>query len=101
MAQFVATTTEEAIQAFTTLATSLDEAVLELKAAHATLQSSYETNKEGLGYHSESIQNLLDELVAIEEDATNPVKKLVLKLTRAAAVRCRNKEKNVYGGKSR
>lgn len=101
MAQFVATTTEEAIQAFTTLATSLDEAMLELKTAHETLQSSYEANEDGLGYHSASIQGLLDELAAIEEEAANPVKILILKLTRAAAVRCSNKEKNVYGGKSR
>lgn len=101
MAQFVITTTEEAIQVLGTLATSLADAMLELKAAHKTLQSSYEANEDGLGYHSESIQGLLDELAAIEEDATGPVKKLVLKLRLAIKCRSSNKEKNVYGGKSR
>ena len=93
--------TEDSIAAMQTLSTELNDKLAEILQEVLNLISVYEENKDGLGHHSADIMALLEELKAITDDATDPVKQLIKKLVKAAAIRKAHIDTNVYGGKSR
>lgn len=93
--------THEAVQAMNNLSQSLEEIATRIHSEVDQLKQVYETEKDGLGAHSGDIQALLDDVGAAEEEASRPVKKLVLKLTRAAAIRMSHIETQRYSGRSR
>ena len=94
--------TPEAVSAMESTAARLEELSAAIHAETGKLRSVYEENESGLGYHSADIGQLLEELESIEQDASGPVLKRVLKLTRAAAVRKAHIDNNPYGhGRSR
>ncbi len=79
--------TEAAIAALNNMSVQLQELATKINQETQNLKAAYDENKDGLGAHSSDIQTLLDELETTEEEASVPVKKLVLKLTRAALIR--------------
>ena len=91
------TVTEESILALENMAKQLQELEAAIKKETNTLEQVYEQNKDGLGYHSASIKTLIDEIKSIEEEASRPVKILVLKLTKAAAIRRGHINNKRYG----
>lgn len=88
--------TEQAIAAMMNMSAQLQELSEKIKQETAKLKSTFEENQDGLGAHSGEIQNLLDDVETTEEDASKPVLKLVLKLQRAAAIRQKHIDSNVY-----
>ncbi len=96
------TVTEEAVAALENMASQLQTLSEQIKAETQQLKTSYDENRDGLGYHSAKIQTLIEEVEATEEEAARPVMKLVLKLTRAAMIRRAHIEKDSYQpGRSR
>ena len=99
------TVTDEAVKALANMAVELESKMGEIQKAITALKTAYDDNKAGLGYHSDSIAGLLEDLEQTGEEANIPVKKLVLKLQRAALIRSKHREENVYskgmGGRSR
>ena len=94
--------TPEAVAALEGTAARLEELSGAIHAETGKLRSVYEENESGLGYHSADIGQLLEYLESIEQEAKGPVLKLVLKLTRASAVRRAHIDNNPYGhGRSR
>ena len=81
------TVTEEAVAALMNMASQLQELSARIHQETEKMKSTYEENQSGLGPHSASIQNLIDEVEGTEQGASIPVKKLVLKLQRAAVIR--------------
>ena len=57
----------------------------------------FEGNEDGLGHHSSSIRDLIEEVEQTESEAALPVKKLVLKLLKAAKIRQAHIDNNRYG----
>lgn len=90
------TVTQESISALTNMGTQLEQLAAKIHQETGKLRSAYEENKDGLGPHSESILKLLEEVEGAESAASIPVKKLVLKLTRAAVIRQDILNKNRY-----
>lgn len=96
------TVTEEAIAALESMAAQLQTLAAEMKQETQNLKDCYEENQDGLGYHSPKIQALIEEVGLTEEEASRPVMKLVLKLTKAALIRRGHIETNTYQpGRSR
>lgn len=94
-------TTDDGVQSIESCKSSLEEAMDALNGASDKLQGVFDSNKDGLGPHAESIQAVLDEVNENKESGSNGVKILVLKLTKAAAIRKAIIGNNRYGGKSR
>ena len=93
---------EEAIGLIESLRDQYPELTEEIHNTVAALRSTYDTTENGLGAHSASIGALLDEVEALEKEASNPIKRLVLKLTRAAIIRRAHLENDPYQkGRSR
>lgn len=88
--------TEQAIAAMNNMSAQLQELAAKINQETQQLKASYDENKDGLGAHSADIQALLDEVETAEEDASIPVKKLVLKLTKAALIRQKHIETKRY-----
>ena len=98
------TVTEESVTAMQNMSTELEEKMAEILLAVSNLVDCYEENRDGLGYHSGEILNLLKDLRTTTDEANEPVKKLVLKLRKAAAIRKAHIERQRYQsskGKSR
>ena len=93
--------TKDAVVAMKNLSTELNDKLKEISQEVSNLKSVYEENQNGLGPHSASIKNLLDDLNDTTEDASEPVKKLVKKLIIAASIRLGIINTNGYGGRSR
>lgn len=89
--------TEEAIALMNNLSASLEEEMAQINEITKKLRNAFDTNRAGLGAHTEDISNLLDDVESEESDAQKPVKKLVLKLTRASLIRRGHLDNNVYG----
>ena len=90
------TVTDEAVNALNNMATELNEKAAEILQEVLTLIECFEDNKDGLGAHSEDILNLLKELRETTDEANEPVKKLVKKLVKAAAIRKAHIDTSVY-----
>lgn len=90
------TVDEQAIAQMESMAAKMLELSEKIHQETALLKSTFEENVSGLGPHTASIRALLDEVGETEEEASVPVKKLVLKLTRAALIRRKIIEENRY-----
>lgn len=88
--------TEQAIATMNNMSTHLQELAAKINQETQQLKSSYDDNKEGLGAHSADILALLEEVEAAESEGSIPVKKLVLKLTKAALIRQKHIEEQRY-----
>lgn len=98
----ITTVTEEGIAALLNLGDRLEQETEKVHQECAKLESVFEENQAGLGPHSEKIRALLEEVGEAESDAAAPVKKLVLRLNRAAAIRTRILNSTLYStGKGR
>ena len=94
--------TEQAVAALNNMSVQLQELAGKIHTATETMKSAFEDNRDGLGAHSDDIQTLIDEVEKTEQDASAPVKKLVLKLQRAALIRQKHIETQRYNqGKGR
>lgn len=87
---------EEAIAAMMETSAHLEEIVESINKEISQLKSVFEENQAGLGPHSADISSLLEDLETICDEASNPVKILVLKLSRAAVIRANILAKNGY-----
>lgn len=88
--------TEQAVAAMNNMSTQLQEYMVKIHQETAKMKATFESNQDGLGAHSASIQTLIEEVEGTEQDATIPVKKLVLKLQRAALIRQKHIETQRY-----
>ena len=88
--------TDQAIAAMNNMAAQLEELVNKIHQEAEKMKSVFEDNRDGLGAHSSSIQALIDEVEDTEQDATIPVRKLILKLQRAALIRQKHIETHRY-----
>lgn len=93
--------TEEALAAMETAAGAMEETTQKLKEDISQLEGAFEENEAGLGAHSNDIRDLIEELQQIGEEASNPVKKLILKMSKSIVIRRAHIEQNNYKGKSR
>ena len=92
---------EEAISAMKGMASRLEELAEQIHKETETLKSAFEDNKEGLGPHFSEIMALIEEVEGSETGAAIQVKKLSLKLQRAAIIRTGVLQSGRYRGKSR
>ncbi|MCD7822445.1 MAG: hypothetical protein LUG86_00235 [Oscillospiraceae bacterium] len=81
------TVSDEGIKALENMADNLTLLSGRLHQETQTLLDVYEENKSGLGRYSAEILKILEDMGEEEAEASYPVKKLVLKLQRAAIVR--------------
>ena len=94
------TVTEEAIAQIGVLRNEIIELHKDLLNGAKNLLLTYEQNRNGLGYHNQSIENLLNELI---NDSSNDadVKKLTRRLKLSAQIRQKHIENNLYAGGSK
>ena len=92
---------EQAIQSLLNMGTQLEALAERIHKETEKLKTTFEENEDGLGAHSSSIASLIEEVEGAEADATIPVKKLVLKLQRAAVIRQQHLDNNRYNTKGR
>ena len=88
--------TEESVRAMENMSSELTFKMSDILNAVMALIDSYEENKDGLGAHSNEILSLLHDLRSTTDEANAPVKKLVLKLRKAAAIRKAHIQKQTY-----
>lgn len=96
--------TEEAVAEMNNMAAQLEELATRIHQETERMKSAFEENWDGLGAHSADIQALIDEVEDTEQGASIPVKKLALKLQRAALIRQKHIDTKRYGhsqGRSR
>lgn len=89
-------TDEEAVAAMTNAASQLEELSAKIHTETANMKNTFDSCKDGLGPHAASIEQLIEDVEAIEEEGSRPVKKLVLKLTKAALIRSKIIENDRY-----
>jgi uncharacterized phage infection (PIP) family protein YhgE len=88
--------TQEAINALYNMSNQLQELAENIHKETQKLRSTFEETQHGLGAHSADIESLIEEVEGTEQDATVPVKKLVLKLQRSALIRTKHLEEQSY-----
>lgn len=88
--------TEQAIAAMNNMSAQLQELAVKIHQETEKMKSTFVENQDGLGAHSSDIQSLIEDVEGTEEDATIPVKKLVLKLQRSALIRQKHIETQRY-----
>ena len=93
------TVTEEAVQAMTDLANRLYEVIQTILSERQQLEAAFEENKDGLGYHSANISDLLEALTEAEKSAQTQGARLALKMRRAAYIRKAHIEKEYLTGR--
>lgn len=93
--------TLEAVQSMMSMSDQLTELQEKIHQETAKLQAAYDENKDGLGAHSDDIKNLIDDVQSAEDEASKPVKKLVLKLCRASANRLKDIQEQYYNSQGR
>lgn len=92
--------TEESIKAMEDLGKNINETLKSIKSEYQQLMNLYEENKDGLGYHSNSIFHLIQDIGLLEQDANQYAVQLIKKLIQSAAIRRVHLETNMYGGKT-
>lgn len=90
--------TEEAVRAIRALAADLCKTKTFLEQQVSALNGCFQEQADGLGPHARYIRELLEEAEAAAQDASLPVRKLALKLERAAVIRESLLAKDPYGG---
>ena len=93
--------TMEAVNAMNNMSRNLEELAVKIHNEIGLLRQEFDSDKDGLGAHSADIATLLDDVEETEQEGSVPVKKLVLKLTRAAAIRVAHINTKRYSGRSR
>lgn len=94
--------TEESLAAMDAATKAMDEITEKIQQDIKQLVSAFEENEAGLGKHSDKIRILIEDLEAIGQEASNPVKKLILKMMRSMLIRQKHIEEDRYSrGKSR
>lgn len=93
---YAVSVTEQAIASLNNMSVHLQELAEKIHNETEILKTVFEENQLGLGAHSADIQTLIEEVEGTEEDAAIPVKKLVLKLQRAALIRQKHIETQRY-----
>jgi len=89
--------TEEAIQLITDTSSRYDEVLEQLRNEVSRLEAAFEENEGGLGAHSGDIKDLLDYLKLLVDSSEAPIKRLQLKLGKAALIRTKHIQENGYG----
>lgn len=89
--------TEEAVAAMNNMSAQLQEKTEIIHQETEKVKSSFDENQDGLGAHSAEIRTLIDEVECVEKEASVPVKKLALRLQRAALIRQKHIDSNHYG----
>lgn len=88
---------EEAINALNNLSKNIIDLEDNIEQNYLSLKSSYEENASGLGSHSTQIGSLIEYIKSLKEAANYPLKKLQIKLNKAATIRKSHIENNKYG----
>lgn len=86
----------EAVAAIQDLSARLEDLLRGLTEETITLDDALDGSEDGLGAHSADIRRLVEETETAGHEAGYPVRKLRLKLDRAAAIRRHHLEKNPY-----
>lgn len=94
---------EESIAALNAMSDRLEEISTQINTHTQNMKSVFEANRSGLGAHAADIEKLIEEVENMQEEASFPVKKLVLKLRKAALIRLKHIQTKRYtpGGRSR
>lgn len=79
--------TPEAVAALKNTSSQLQEQAETIRQETEAMKSVFDENQEGLGYHSASIQAVIEAVEQTEKEADAPMKKLSIKLLRAAVIR--------------
>jgi len=77
----------EAVNTLVNMGNQLEELSAKIHSETEQLKTAYEENKSGLGYHVADIEKVIEIMEGTEEEGAKLVKKLVLKLNRAAKIR--------------
>lgn len=88
---------EEAINALNNLSKLINDLEENIEQNFLSLQTTYQENASGLGSHSAQIGSLIECIKSLNEEANYPVKKLQIKLNKAATIRRNHIENNKYG----
>jgi archaellum component FlaC len=80
-------TDEEAVEEMLNMAMNFLELQEKIHTDITKLRSTFDSCSDGLGEHVKSIEELIETVEAIEDDGGKDVKRLVLKLKRAALIR--------------
>lgn len=75
----------EGVQALQTLATSITEAIDQIKSQTTTVESAVDENPEGLGPHKSSLDSAIEEISANVQQASDPASNVSNKLNEIAA----------------
>lgn len=94
------TVTEEAVAKLNEYSSIIRESNAEIKEECDSLARIFDENKDSLGAHSDSIDALIEEARRIAAEASDTMRNLSLKLTKAAAIRKAHLELDRYSGKS-
>lgn len=93
---------EEGLMAMDAATKAMDETTEKIQQDIKQLESAFEENEAGLGAHSDEIRTLIEELQAVGQEASNPVKKLILKMMKSMLIRQKHIEESSYTkGRSR
>lgn len=95
----ILTVTEQAITALNTTAGQLRDVEKKISNESTVLKACFDEQIDGLGPHAESIRALVEEVEALQRNASGSVNKLVLKLQKAVRIRKNILEKNRYDSK--
>ena len=93
------TITEDATTAMQTAEGVLGDGLENVGKALQVLKQAYDENADGCGHHSEKIRGLIDDVEGEIASASDPVKKLILKLAKARMIRTAHRENNGYSKK--
>ncbi len=83
MSNVIAVNTE-GVQALQTLATSITEAIEQIKSQTSAVESAADENPEGLGPHKASLDSALEEISANVQQASDPASNVSDKLNEIA-----------------
>lgn len=90
--------TPESVEKMNMLATQIVTEADSIASSSDVLKNEFESNRSGLGAHVEAIANLLSTLSENEKHAGKTVKKLAIKVQRAAMIRKQHIEGSRYTG---
>lgn len=97
MSNFNLKVSEEAISAEQALVNALESHPEQMGLEITNLKTAYESNKEGLGPHSDEIRKLLEDMGEMCDTSGILIKKLVLKLQTDIMLRRSRIDDNTYG----
>ncbi len=87
--------TEESVHALRNLDTQITECHKALLENSRNLISVYEENKGGLGYHSDELRKLIENLMLLTDNAGKPIRRLSRRLKTSADIRQKHIENSL------